>query len=150
MPPGRAYGGWSAFLPGTRILASEVNTRLVVRALVVSEAFSSLTTSQRIPYVTSGASAHRPFFPAAVMSWSTDRVRAAGIRLAQITRFKQSTADEGVASHMPRATTDRSYTAQIAVGVDAAYPDARVHAFIVETGRFAARTLRMRGALRTA
>lgn len=150
VPPGRTHSGRSALLSGARVLASEIDARLVIRALAVGETLSSLTTAQRVANVTGRTGAHRPLLPGAVVARSADRVRAAWIRLAQIACFEQSTADERIAGHVPRAATDRSYVAQIAVRVDAAYSGAGVHAFLVKAGRFVAWTFGMRGALRTA
>lgn len=74
--------GWSALFAGARILASEIDARLVVRAFVVGEAFSALATRQSVPYVSRGTRAHRPLFSRIVVARSADRVNSAGIRLA--------------------------------------------------------------------
>jgi len=67
-----------------------------------------------------------------------------------LTRFEESAADEGIAGHIFRAATDGGDATQVAVGVHSANAVAWIHAFLIQTGGFACRAFRVRGALRSA
>lgn len=88
MMSGRTYGAWTALAASTRVFAREVYTRAIVRAITVGEALPTLTARQGVANVAGGTCTHRPLPSGIIMAWRANRIRTAGIRLAEITRFE--------------------------------------------------------------
>jgi len=86
--PGRAHGARAALAAGARVPAREVDARPIVGAFTVGEALPALAARQGVADVTGGARAHRPLLPGIVVARRANRVRAAGVRLAEIAWFE--------------------------------------------------------------
>ena len=73
------------------------------------------TARKSITSVTCWASANWPLFVSPIESWRADGVGTTWVWWAEILWNEWSTADEGITSHIPRATANWSKTAQITV-----------------------------------
>lgn len=82
---GRTRSGRAAFATGARILAHEVDARPIVGALAIGEAFPALAACQSVADVAGRTRAHRPLLAGVVVTRRADRMRTAGIRLAEVT-----------------------------------------------------------------
>jgi len=82
---GRARGARAALATGTRIPARKVDARSIIRAFVVGETLAALTARQGIADVTGGTRAHWPLLTGIVVARGANRIRTAGIRLAEVT-----------------------------------------------------------------
>lgn len=85
---GRTRGARTALTASARIAAREVDTRAIVGAIAVSETLPTLTATQGVADVAGGTRAHRPLPSGIIMTRRTNRIRSAGIRLAEIARFE--------------------------------------------------------------
>lgn len=85
MTSGCARGARAALTAGARVPAREVDARPVVGTLAVGEAFAALAARQSVADVTGGTRAHWPLLAGVVVTRRANRVRATGIRLAQVT-----------------------------------------------------------------
>lgn len=85
MMSGRTRGARTALAASTRVAAREVDTRATVGAIIVGEALPTLTTRQGVADVAGGTRAHRPLLSGIIMTRRANRIRTAGIRLAEIT-----------------------------------------------------------------
>lgn len=85
MMSGRTCGVRTALATSTRISAREVDTRAIIGAITVSEAFPTLTARQGIADVTGGTRAHRPLLSGVIMARRANGIRTTRIRLAEVT-----------------------------------------------------------------
>lgn len=85
MMSGRTRGARIALAASTWVAAREVDTRTIVGTIAVSETLPALTACQGVANVAGRTCAHRPLPSGIIMTWRTNRIRTAGIRLAEIT-----------------------------------------------------------------
>lgn len=111
MTSGRACGTRTTFVTGAWVPACEINTCSIVRAFTISEALPTLAARQSVTDVASRTRAHWPLLPGIVMARRANCINTAGIRFAEVARFEQSAADEGITGHMFRATANGIDTA---------------------------------------
>lgn len=85
MMSGSTRGARTALAAGTRVAAREVDTRAIVGAIAVGEALPTLTARQSVADVAGRTRTHRSLLSGIIVTRSANRIRTAGIRLAEIT-----------------------------------------------------------------
>lgn len=148
MPPGHTHGAGAALsVAEARVDAPVADTRKMVGALGVQLTFTAFTRDERVADVSSWAGADGALGAGAVVSGRALGVRAARVRFAQVTGFKRPAEGEGITGHVPGAGADWGQAAEVALGIDTARADARIHARVVHTRGLVARALAVRLAL---
>jgi hypothetical protein len=122
-----------------------IDASFVVGTMVIFSTFSSLTSSERVSYVSWKTCADRSFPLGVVITWSTLGVQTAWIWLTQVLLFERSALDERITSHVFRTEADGSSSSEFTVGVDSARTFTRVGTLVVMTSRLAPGAICIRG-----